>query len=148
MKRTIRDPAVKLADWFEEVGNPNCQGWTTLGANPEPLDTSDPIIVDPLHEFHAPNDQDDPDIPGFDLDQVVEKFGEFTYRGRRKDGKEEGVFHGGGRICFENKDELMGSFENGVKHGEVVIISPRKNIARLCATYENGLMQGAAKIVS
>ena len=48
---------------------------------------------------------------------------------------------------FPIGDVVTSGFQNGVRDGDAVIISPRSNLARLVGTYEKGQLEGRGRVV-
>ena len=125
---TEREEATqKLRQWLEEVSNPSLNPWPDF-VIPEEVeedeDEDDPVI-DPIAD-HGPDD-------------------DCSYKGKRdKDGK----YHIYGTLTYPDGDIVNTEFNHGEKHGEAVVISPRRGLSRLVGTYVNDHFEGKGKLVS
>ena len=68
----------------------------------------------------------------------------FKYRGPKD---ENGLPHHCGTMTYENGDVVTCGFRHGKRNGEVVIMSPRSDIARLVGTYQRGQLEGRGRVI-
>ena len=123
-----------LKEWIERVSDPNRDPWPKLQESDdyflaEEL-SNDAIVTDPTAQFRE--------------NKVTENCG-FTYKGSRD---EDGRFHHGGTVYFDNGDCIMCDFDHGVRNGDAVVLSRRNGIARLCGNYVEGEMNGRGKLIT
>jgi len=101
---------------------------------------------DPWPDYVMDDDEEESMVaivdPTMDEKLQTEKF---TYRGKTD---AQGSFHVYGTLTYDNGDVVTSEFKHGVKHGDAVVICPRKNIARLVGTYKHDRLQGRGKVVT
>ncbi|CAB4055208.1 SETD7 [Lepeophtheirus salmonis] len=112
-----------LRDWIQRISDPNFYPWSNY--------------LFPQNAKDVVNRVCDPTL------QVDLK--DAKYRGNTG---ANGKPHGSGTLSFSNGDSVITKFENGVRHGDTVISSPRLNISRLVGSYDMGYFQGPGKIIT
>ena len=118
----------KLRAWLEQMSNPSIDPWphwqpdTRAGSS---VALGERITIDPTYD-HADTLQ-------------------YSYSGKRN---ADGLFDVYGTVTYENGDIVTSEYQDGIKQGEALIISPRKNLARLVGSYVNDRLEGKGKIVS
>ena len=128
MKEGQQEATSKLRAWLEQMSNPSLDPWPHWQPDPiasQSVEWGDKVIIDPTYDH--------------------EDTLKYSYRGRRDS---EGQFDVYGTVTYENGDIVTSEYKNGIKEGEALIISPRKNLARLVGSYVNDRLQGKGKMVN
>ena len=118
----------KLRAWLEQMANPSLDPWPHWQPDPTAgpsVEGGERVIIDPTYDH--------------------EKTLNYSYRGKRD---KDGQFDVYGTCTYENGDIVTSEYNHGIKQGEALIISPRKNLARLVGYYVNDRLQGKGKMVS
>ena len=123
-----------LKNWIAKVSDPNRDPWPKLHE-----------VDDTMVKFGPPSNEAKVVDPTADFKATRPDQGDFTYKGGLDD---DGRFHDGGTVYFDNGDCLMCDFEHGKRRGDAVIISKRSDITRLCGVYVDGALNGRGRLIT
>ncbi len=121
MKASSSEAAKIIQNWLDRIGDPSWDPWPEeLSVFENLVSKNEPICIDPIAEK-----SDEQDVQ--------------SYKGKKD---ELGRFDEFGTVTYHDGDVLTSEFRNGFRHGDAVILSPRKNLARLVGTYIEGQLEG------
>ena len=136
----------KLRKWLDNISDNKTDPWKDVEGTKSPI-SKNAKPIDPTQDFTEVSDifsdssSEESSLEGDENDI----FKNYSYRGYRD---EEGLFDSVGTITFDNGDIIQGEFKHGIRNGDAVVISPRKEISRLIGTYIDGKLQGKGQLVS
>ena len=141
-----------LRDWLTKIGDPLWDPWPNVTDIPSSdnnendneygNDCDDSDKDDSLEDTHYEADEDS--FNAIKIDPTI-KDGPYKYRGPKD---EDGLPHHCGTMTYENGDVVTCGFRHGKRNGQVVIMSPRNDIARLVGTYQRGQLEGRGRVIN
>ena len=131
-----------LRDWLTKIGDPLWDPWPNVTDIP-PSDNNDSDDNDDSSLEDADYETVEDSLDAIKIDPTIED-APFKYRGPKD---ENGLPHHCGTMTYENGDVVTCGFRHGKRNGEVVIMSPRSDIARLVGTYQRGQLEGRGRVI-